>query len=114
MKTKYWCMLLLLVVLLSLIALFFPGRDTDTIEVRCDGLVIARLSLADEGEYTITTGYGINVLSIHDGTVTVVEADCPGGDCTRMSLTPGGSIVCLPHHLVISYAENGDLDGISG
>lgn len=115
MKTRYWVAIIVAIGLVGLVALRFTGGGATWIEVRCDGQVIQRFSLAVDQEYTITTAYGTNVLSIRAGEVTVTEADCPGGDCTRMTLTAGGSpIVCLPHHLVISCAENGDIDGISG
>lgn len=114
MKTRYWVAILLAIVLLSLGTLFFTGDATDWIEVRCDGELLRRISLSKDGDYTITTDYGENVLSVRHGRVSVTASDCPGGDCTRMTLTPGGAIICLPHHLVISYAENSSIDGVTG
>ncbi len=114
MKTRYWVAILLAIVLVSLAVLFFTGKATLWVEVRCDGQILQRIPLSEDGQYTITTDYGENVLSVRNGIVSVTASDCPGGDCTRMTLTPGGAIICLPHHLVIAYAESGDIDGVSG
>ena len=44
-----------------------------------------------------------NIISIKDGQVTISEADCPGGDCTRQGpiSRTGETIVCLPHKVMI-------------
>lgn len=114
MKARHWAAIVVIVTLLALAALLLTGNTTAWVEVRCDGELLRRIPLSRDGSYTISTDYGENVLLVRGGQVVVSSADCPGGDCTRMTLTPGGAIVCLPHHLVIAYAQDGGIDGISG
>lgn len=49
-----------------------------------------------------------NLMVIQDGKVSVAEADCPDGLCTRQREISrnGESIICLPHKLVIRIESN--------
>lgn len=61
-----------------------------------------------------------NVLAVEDGVVRMISADCPGGDCVRMRPldSPAGSIVCLPHRMIVrlksrSERDEDELDAVS-
>ncbi len=110
---------ILILISLAAAGLFFSGiflskikDERDTIEVICDGRRIAEYSLLEDGEYEIQTELGVNTLSIENGSARIISADCPGGDCMKMKLDKkGGSIICLPHKLVIK-AEEKDPEGV--
>ena len=89
-------------------------KTAGSIEVYTDNEKTAVYSLGADGVYEIKTAYGYNMLTVKDGKAFVSESDCPGGDCMNMKLdTKGGSIICLPHHLVIK-AGDGDTEGMDG
>ena len=63
-------------------------------------------------EITDSNG-GTNAVRIRDGQIFVEQADCPDGICMKHGpLEKGGTpIVCLPHQLVIRWAEDsGEVD----
>ena len=107
MKFKRADGVLAAVLLLVAAALFLAGfvlKDEGRYVVVFHGEEeIGRYALSEDGEYVIRTEGGTNTLCIRNGEAFVSAADCPGGDCMRMGRIGenGGSIVCLPHKLVI-------------
>lgn len=106
----------LILVLLLLIAgaaltlsVFLPrSSDEGVLEVCQRGELIMTLPLDQSADRTITDGEGHqNHFTIEDGAVTMTEASCHDQTCvkTRAIRTPGQSIVCLPHRLVLTIAE---------
>lgn len=65
--------------------------------------------LNQDAEYTINTSYGSNTIKIEDGTVRMVDADCPNRSCMNQSALakPGAQIVCLPHKLWVEVVGAG-------
>jgi hypothetical protein len=65
------------------------------------------------------TDISYNLLSIHDGKVTMEAADCPDQICVHHIPISGSkeSIICLPHQLVVSVTGGQDedtaLDGVA-
>ncbi len=115
MNTRMWAAILSVLLVVSIGLCFLPKGQSDTVRVLCDGELLQTISLKEDGEYTIKTRYGTNVLEVRDGAIAVISADCPGNDCVHMGYRRGGmSIVCLPNRLVLEFAQSGDLDGISG
>lgn len=113
MKTRYWIVILCAVALLCLPFLRLPVGKTA--QVRCNGELLMTISLEEDGQYPITTQYGTNIITVREGSVGVTFSDCPGQDCVDMGFSRSGRpIVCLPHHLVISFVSQGEVDGISG
>ena len=90
---------------------------------RVDGAEIGRWLLDEDTEADIDTDFGHNRIEIKDGQARMIEADCPDGYCRHQSpvTDKGGSIVCLPHHLIIeaesfsgnSASDNGGVDTIA-
>ncbi|MCR5120117.1 MAG: NusG domain II-containing protein [Lachnospiraceae bacterium] len=111
--------ILLAVITLSAAVFFIGGicaglssQESGSVTVYADNEVMAEYSLKEDGEYDIVTPYGHNLLTIKNGEAYVTETDCPGGDCMKMKTdAKGGSIICLPHHLVIKTGD-GRREGI--
>ncbi|MDR1422663.1 MAG: NusG domain II-containing protein [Coriobacteriales bacterium] len=72
-----------------------------------DGM-IHELPLDQNARLEVSTALGSNLIAISDGMATVEEADCPGGDCIRQRSinTPGQTIICLPHRLVVEIVQS--------
>lgn len=77
---------------------------------RVDGVEIGRWPLDEDAEADVDTDFGHNRIEIKAGQVRMLEADCPDGYCRNQSPVSdrGGSIVCLPHHLIIEAESAAD------
>lgn len=109
-STKFWILLIVIVLLLSLIGtaavLLWHGSG----EVACiyqDGELLRKINLD-----TVTSPYhftvtwedgGENTISVEHGRICVSHADCPDQICVRTGWISDGvtPIVCLPNHLSI-------------
>lgn len=115
--------LLLVFAALPLAFRFFAYTRTSqgglVLEVVSDGRTTKEERLHEGGEpreLQLQAGGGSNTLLIEGTFVRMISADCPGGDCLRMpALTDErGSIVCLPHRLIVRLKGEGDKkDGAS-
>lgn len=118
MKTKTWIMLIggiLAVCLLLSVLLWLPREDAAYALVYSEGRLLHTLDLSVDRELTVTTDKGTNVISVLDGAVAVIRADCPDGYCMKRGYCRSGAqIVCLPHGLVIQFAQETDIDGVAG
>ena len=118
MKTKYWIILfacLAAVCLLCSYFIFFSGTAAKTATVRSDGVTVLTLDLFVDREYRVESDYGVNVLRVEDGKVSVISADCPTQDCVRHAPSNSGApIVCLPNRLVITFSDAAGYDAIIG
>ena len=65
-------------------------------------------------ELRIETEYGVNIVLVEPGAISVSSADCPDKICVYQGrLTQAGlPIICMPHRLVISI-ESGQTDAWS-
>lgn len=114
-KTRIWILLLGSLLLVSLALCFWPRSAANTAEIWSDGILLRTVSLAQEQSFTVESAYGSNTITISGGKIAVTQADCPGGDCLQAGWRNSGRpIVCLPHHLVIQFANTGGLDAVSG
>ena len=117
MKTRYWIIALTLLLILSSVAAFLLSRSSqpaDTVQVFSEGKLLYTLSLNKDQTVTVKTQRGSNTVTVQDGKVAVTDADCPDGYCMARGYCSGGAqIVCLPHRLVLQFADSG-LDGVSG
>ncbi len=80
-------------------------------EIRLNGEVIRRVSLAEDCEFTVDCGNGSNTIKVADGAVSVVAADCPDKVCVSTGALSGGvvPIICLPHRLEIVIVSGEDI-----
>lgn len=86
--------------------------------VRQNGETIRKIPLtaSSDGDFTIGGDYH-NIIRVKDGAISIVESDCPGGDCMRSGAisSSGRAIVCLPNMVEIRI-EGGDfeIDAVAG
>lgn len=85
----------------------------DTVVVEKDGKPFGRYALDEDRTVDIDSH---NRLVIRDGEAFMEWADCPDGDCLRQGKLDktGGSIVCLPHRVVITVAGDSGVDAVAG
>lgn len=82
---------------------------------RQNGDVIARRSLDEDGTVEISGTY-TNVFRIEDGSIRVVETDCPNHACeaTGAISQSGAAIICAPNHVSAAIEGDGGLDAYTG
>lgn len=89
-------------------AIILNKPDSAKAEILQDNQLLYTLDVEkDAGKYRITDeNGGYNVVEIYGGEVFIAEADCPDQTCVKMGkLDSGLPIVCLPHKLVIKFAD---------
>lgn len=114
-KADLILIILLFVTGISLTLFIYWPRSSENsiLEVRQNGNTLMTLPLDKSTEQTITDEDGHqNHFTIQDGTVTMTDANCHDQTCvkTRAISTPGQSIVCLPHRLVLTIKEKESSD----
>ena len=116
MKSKHILILLVAAVLLCAGGFWLiKNADTGSVAViKVDGQVRDKIDLSkveESYEIHIDTEYGHNTILVEQGTISVIDADCPDHVCIRQGkLTGGGlSIICMPHRLVIQIGGS-DID----
>ena len=119
MKTKYWIILLSLVLLLSAVGgIFLLNSNSNAAFARIlsDGEVVQTVSLHADREFTVTApGGGENTVTVKDGKIAVTAATCPDHYCMQRGFCDGGvQIVCLPNKLVIQFVAEQEIDGVIG
>lgn len=110
---------IILIIILVLVAAAFPfmlnygGGEGARAVILVDGKEYASYRLDEDGEYTIDTAYGSNIILIEGGAARMTEADCPDGYCKKYAPISknGESIICLPHRLVVEI-EGGTESGV--
>ncbi len=119
MKTKYWIILLALVLVLSLGLSFWllrPKAPEKTVTVVQDGIVTQVLDLSKNQILELTgANGGTNTVEIQDGKVAVTHASCPDHICMAMGWCDSGlPIACLPNGLILSFASDSGTDAAAG
>ena len=74
-----------------------------TAVVTVDGEVRAEMPLTENGNVTIETEWGYNIVHTENGQAFVTEADCRDQICVdhKKIEKTGETIVCLPHKMVV-------------
>ena len=119
MKTKYWILLLSVILLLCLglsVPLLMPGDAARYAEIVSDGQVMQVVDLKIDREIHITTDKGgKNTITVKDGKIGVTEANCPDHYCMDRGMCDRGTqIVCLPNWLIIRFVGNQAVDSVVG
>ena len=96
-------------VCLSVWILRHSGRQR--VEVVQDGKVLETFDLNSAADREIripAADGGYNLVVIKNGTVCISEADCPDQTCVKMGVLKSDylPIVCLPHKLIVRFAED--------
>ncbi|MCI6020348.1 MAG: NusG domain II-containing protein [Clostridia bacterium] len=94
-----------------------PGRSTASssvkVVVRVDGEVYGEYPLNSNKVIDLSTERGSNKIIINDSNVWMEDADCPDKVCVKTGKikSPGQTVVCLPHRVVIEIkGDNADID----
>ena len=81
-------------------------RKKPTAEIYQNGVLIKKMPLSQDAEFTVSCESGKNVIKIENGAVRVDYADCPDKVCVNMGAVNGAvPIVCLPHRLEIRVVD---------
>ena len=143
-KSPWWLEALIVVIILALSLLcyflfFHSSQEGSSLRIEAGNRVIAeypldsdkliliekqgsRYSVSEISEPYSTSDFNenYNLISISNGSVRVIEADCPARGSTRCTNQgarshSGESIICLEHNLVITVlgGEEGELDLVS-
>lgn len=121
MGRKQRTTLILALVLLTVLAAAFlvwqklPGREGVRAVVQVGGQQKQELDLSRDQEFWVGDAeIGRNLIRVEDGTVMVVQADCPDKICvlTGPISQEGEVIACLPHGVII-YIPRGEEAGPS-
>lgn len=61
-------------------------------------------------EYSSGNTTGFNTISVKDGSIGIIDADCPDKVCEHMGMTSSTNfpITCLPHKLVIEIVDESE------
>ena len=103
---------LILVGVLMIVALLplavDSGAEKNFAVVKIDGAIVRKLDLTAEETFTLAAGGGKNIVAIKNGTVSVLDADCPDKICVRRGAIAhvGETIACVPHGVLIEIAED--------
>lgn len=73
------------------------------INISVDGKIVETLDITKNGEHIINTPSGNNTISIKDGIISMIEADCKDDVCVKTPAISKSfqSIICLPHKLIV-------------
>ena len=109
----------LVVVLAVIVAVsFLPSGAAEGTQAQIyqSGKLIETISL-EEDRFLEITGKYTNVITVHDGAVSITTSDCPGGDCVHSGAirSAGRSIVCLPNEVEVRVVNaQSDVDFVVG
>ena len=118
MTHKKFAIILGSVIIAALIFLLFgtkPNNNSKIAEVFSDGNLIRRIDLSavtDNYEFTVDYNGRSNTVAVKNGSISVVDADCPDRICVHTGEIRDGSapIVCLPNKLIIRIVGSDDED----
>ena len=70
-KTRVWICLLGGLLLASLALLLWPQERAQSAEIWSDGVLVRRVSLAQDQSFTVDSPYGSNTVTIQNGAIAV-------------------------------------------
>lgn len=113
LTTRRWLLVFGIAVLIcvGLILFFWFSPKGQTVTISQDGAVLYTINLSQVQEpYTLTVEWdgGYNTIQVTPETVWVAESDCGNQVCVNHGplAEDGTPIICLPHHLVISWSTS--------
>ena len=88
------------------------GPSSGQAVIYLDGQVERTVDLSQDQTFTVSGRYR-NVIRVENGSIRILESDCPGEDCVHSGAihTQGRSLVCLPNGLeirIVSAEEDVD------
>lgn len=117
LKKKDIILIVTVLLLAGGMALFMyigQGRIGETVRIMIDGSEYGAYPLTEDRIIEVENAFGYNRIVLENGSVFMVEADCPDQYCVehRAITKTNETIVCLPHKLVIEVLTPADEDGI--
>lgn len=119
-KVKNDIILTASILIVAVLVFFIIGlitKNGNYVEVKKNGEIIGKYSLAENRRVEIKDENGYNLLIIEDGKAFISEASCPDKLCVNQGKvsTNGKALVCLPNKTVITvYSDDdGEVDFVS-
>lgn len=101
-----------LVFIASVIAIILGTKKSDStcVEIVQNNRIIYRFDLSQEENRIFrieSSDGGWNEIKIENGEISITDADCPDKTCVKTGILRSENIpiVCLPHKLVIRFAD---------
>lgn len=116
-KNDLLLLLIVVVVAAAICALRFwlGDKHSGYVTVRIDGEVVASYDLSEDQEVELNGG--TNTMRIEDGTVKMIQADCPDKLCMKQKAISKNreNIICLPNNIVLQIAnqDESELDAVT-
>ena len=116
-KNDLLLLLIVVVVAAAICALRFwlGDKPPGYVTVRIDGEVVASYDLSADQEVELNGG--TNTMRIEDGTVKMIQADCPDKLCMKQKAISKNreNIICLPNNIVLQIAnqDESELDAVT-
>lgn len=90
--------------------LAFHSESGDKVNISVDGKPYATYRLSENRNVVVRRGGKVNIITIHDGKVSMSEASCSNQVCVqhRAISATGESIICLPNKVVVSIEGKGE------
>ena len=116
-KNDLLLLLIVVVVAAAICALRFwlGAKHPGYVTVRIDGEVVASYDLSEDQEVELNGG--TNTMRIEDGTVKMIQADCPDKLCMKQKAISKNreNIICLPNNIVLQIAnqDESELDAVT-
>lgn len=93
---------LIIIAVAFLFLWLIPKEQGGEAAIYVDGKIYKRIPLEKDCEINVKSEFGTNTVSVKNGTVTIIHADCPDKLCEKEKIdSSGGSIVCLPNRLSV-------------
>ncbi len=80
--------------------------DSTYATIKIDGKIDREINLSSDNvdnSFTINTQHGFNTISVKNGSISILDADCNDSVCIKQGeiSNVGETVVCLPHKLII-------------
>ncbi len=102
--------LIILALIAMLLIIFLPNEGKD-VEIYKNGELIATYPLNENRAFEV----GNMRIEIFDGSVSVIESDCPDKLCVHAApiSASGSTIICVPNKLVIKITGSVEVEGVT-
>lgn len=104
-------LILIIIAVVSFVCIkFFAEGKGKYVKVYVNEKLTKTFDLTKDREYFIETKFGYNLLIIKNERARILDADCPNKICVNKGYISknGESIICLPHHVVVTVESSED------